>query len=254
MFSLKGRKLNESCWLGSWAPGVFIWCSYHCEARSSVQWHHVGLLGQLWQVGSLRSFSSLVICERIHIVWFFCILSACSEFGILVIMITLLVTAVAGPPEALELCCMLMMSPLVCSFSVRRKMFLTVAWGRGTLLREWMNKSADKWGRWVNKLWPVGRIKSRAEDERWLDRKSIEVPGSCLLQSNRQQDPCNCSDCWESRSGGTRSRDVACLGRNTPQPGRHKRHEHLIWCFFKSQLRRFHDSFSQNTSNVSEIQ
>lgn len=225
-FPLKGKEINQSC---GFNPGLrvtmYTRCCNHCWARSSVRWHHAGLVGQLWQAGSLRSSPSLVICEWIHFVWFFCVLSACSEFGILVIMITLLVTAVAGPPEALELCCMLMMSPLVCSFSVRRKMFLTVAWGGETWWREWMNKLADKWGRWVNKLWPVGRIKSRAEDERWLDEKRIQVPGSCLWRSNRQPDPWDCLSCWESQSGDTQSRDAACPGRNTPQPGWWKWHK-----------------------------
>lgn len=48
---------------------------------------------------------------------------------ILVIMITLLVMAVGVPTDPLELCCMLMMSPLVCSGSWRRKIFRTVACG-----------------------------------------------------------------------------------------------------------------------------
>lgn len=90
------------------------------------------------------SSASIAVRRRIHIVCFLCGWSACSELAILVIMITLLVTAVAGPPEALELRCMLMMSPLVCSFSVRRKMFLTVAWGRGALLGERTKQTAHK--------------------------------------------------------------------------------------------------------------
>ncbi|TNN80823.1 hypothetical protein EYF80_008828 [Liparis tanakae] len=54
-------------------------------------------------------------------------LSVCSEVGILDIMSALLVMAFTVPPEALELCCMLMMSPLVGSGSARRKIFLMVA-------------------------------------------------------------------------------------------------------------------------------
>ncbi len=69
------------------------------------------------------------MCKGIYSVWFYFTVFPCSEVGILVIMNTLLVMAVATPPEALELCCMLMISPLVCSRSARRKIFLIVAWG-----------------------------------------------------------------------------------------------------------------------------
>lgn len=77
-----------------------------------------------------RSPRSLLLtvftCKRIYGAGF-STLSLCTEVGMVVIMITLLVTAAAGPPEALELCCMLTMSPLVCSGSARLKIFLIVA-------------------------------------------------------------------------------------------------------------------------------
>lgn len=65
-------------------------------------------------------------CKRIYGAGF-STLSLCTEVGMAVIMITLLGTGAAGPPETLELCCMLTMSPLVCSGSARLKMVLIVA-------------------------------------------------------------------------------------------------------------------------------
>lgn len=69
------------------------------------------------------------LLAQFHGVWLLFKMSLSRMLGILVIMILLLVMALTVPPEALELCCMLTMSPLVCSGSARRKICFIVAWG-----------------------------------------------------------------------------------------------------------------------------
>lgn len=79
---------------------------------------------------SVKCKTKHLLLAQFHWVWLLSKMSLSRMLGILVIMILLLVMALTVPPEALELCCILTMSPLVCSGSARRKRCFIVAWGQ----------------------------------------------------------------------------------------------------------------------------